>query len=193
MASDEMPSTMAKLLNCNSTTSPTSACRTRKIQAWRRRDLAGRQRARARALDLRVDVLVDEVVVGAAGAAHGDRADQEQREMPGRGQQRQQRIAGARIGARGQRRRPPARPQQQLPADRPVPAGKLRIGPQAARQRAIDPVTARCIGDPALGRLWIGSVPWRWSGRRAPRRQDVWLVASVMYVYMYRDGLRRSS
>ena len=40
--------------------------------------LAARDRPRPRAGDGGVDVAVDDVVVGAAGAAHGDRTDQEE-------------------------------------------------------------------------------------------------------------------
>ena len=39
-------------------------------------------------------------------------------------------------GDTGQRGGPPARPEQQPPADRPVPAGELGVGPVAARQGA---------------------------------------------------------
>ncbi len=66
----------------------------------RDRDLTGRDRARARALDPPVEVAIDDVVPGAAGAAHGERADQEQHDMP-----EIDVLAG---GDRGKSRRPPA-------------------------------------------------------------------------------------
>ena len=155
---------MAKLLNCSSTSSPTSACMRGKPRPGGGH-LAGRQRPRAGPLDLAVDVLVDDVVVGAAGAAHGDRADQEQREVPGVGKQR--RAAGRRARAwalaasaadhqHGHK--------QQPPADRPVPARKLRIGPQPARQQPVDPMAARRVGDPALALLGLDglhAVEWQ--------------------------------
>jgi len=50
----------------------------------------------------------------------------------------------------GKRGRPPARPKQELPADRPVPARELRVGPQRPRQRAVDPVPRRRVGNAPL-------------------------------------------
>ena len=44
--------------------------------------LAGRDRTGARALDAAVEIAVDDVVPGAAGAAHREGADEEQQEMP---------------------------------------------------------------------------------------------------------------
>ena len=117
--------------------------------------LARGQRPRTCALDLGIDLLIDEVVVGAAGAAHGDGADEKQRERQGRRQQARQRVTRPGVGAGCECRRPPARPQQQLPADGPVPACELGIGPQRARQQTIDPMPARRIGDPALARTGL--------------------------------------
>ena len=93
-----------------------------------------------RALDLRIDILVDDVVIGAAGPAHCDRADEEQRQVPGRRQHVEERCARHRMRAGGHRRRPPARPHQEPEADRPVPPRELGIGPKPARQHAVDPV-----------------------------------------------------
>ena len=45
-------------------------------------DPARRQRAVSGALDLSVELAVENVVIGAAGAAHGYRADQEQQKAP---------------------------------------------------------------------------------------------------------------
>ena len=53
--------------------------------------------------------------------------------------------------AGGQRRRPPARHQQQPGADRPVETGKPQIGPRPGRRARIDPV-AGCVGN-AGGRV----------------------------------------
>ena len=91
-------------------------------------DLSGRNRPRARALDAGVDVAIDQIVPGAAGAAHDDGADQEQQHVPGIG------APGA-VGDGGERRRPPARQQQQPPADRPVETGQPQIGPQPVAAR----------------------------------------------------------
>ena len=80
---------------------------------------------RARARDLRVEVAVDDVVVGAARAAHHQRADGERRaQAPGRASPR-----------RCQGEAPPAREQQQPGADRPVEPRQLRIGRSAAGAR----------------------------------------------------------
>ena len=81
---------------------------------------AGGQRAAAGALDAGVELAVEDVVVGAAGAAHRDRADQEQREMP--------EVRAAVRGKAGERGRLPAGRKQQLPADRPIPARQLHEG-----------------------------------------------------------------
>ena len=105
--------------------------------------LPGRNRPRARALDLRVDVAIEQIVPGAARAAHHDGADQEQQHVPGIGSP----LAG---GDGGERRRPPARQQQQPPADRPVETGQPQIGPHPGRRDGVDPVSGR-IGD-ASGR-----------------------------------------
>ena len=48
----------------------------------RDRHLARRDRPRARALDAGVEIAVDDVVPGAAGAAHGEGADEEQDDVP---------------------------------------------------------------------------------------------------------------
>ena len=88
--------------------------------------LAARQRPVARALDPGVEVAIGEVVDHAPGAAHRHRPDREQRE------QLEIRPSGR------QRDRPPARPQQQPGADRPIPAGEDGKRPQPVRD-AIDP------------------------------------------------------
>ncbi len=58
--------------------------RLRRQEGGRRRDahLSRRDRPRARALDLGVEIAVDDVVPGAAGAAHGEGADEEQHHVP---------------------------------------------------------------------------------------------------------------
>ena len=73
---------MAKGLNCSSTARP--------IRAWSDEPARRRRTTRpvpegigrdAGPLHRRVDIAVDDVVVGAAGAPHGEGADQEQRQM----------------------------------------------------------------------------------------------------------------
>ena len=64
-----------------------------------------------------VELAVENVVVCAAGAAHGDRADEEQQEMP--------EVRAAMGGEAGERGRLPARREQELPSDRPVEAREL--------------------------------------------------------------------
>ena len=78
------------------------------------------QRAVARALDARVELAVEDVVVGGAGAAHRDRADEKQREMA--------EVGSAMEREAGERRRLPAGREQQLPAGRPVEPGELDEG-----------------------------------------------------------------
>ena len=87
-----------------------------KIDGGLLRDLPARQRAGLRAGDLRVDVLVEDVVIGAAGGAHHDGADGEEREKPG------VRVVRA-DAARGKRHRPEAGERKQPEAGRPVGAG----------------------------------------------------------------------
>ena len=77
-----MPVQTVKPLNCSSTASPTSACSDQKDRRRRDAHLPGRDRPRARALDHGVEVAVDDVVPGAAGAAHGEGADEEQHDVP---------------------------------------------------------------------------------------------------------------
>ena len=60
-------------------------------------DLAGRDRPRPRPLDAAVEIAIDNVVPGAAGAAHGERADEEQNDV--------EKTGPARVGGnRGKRR-----------------------------------------------------------------------------------------
>ena len=70
-----------KLLNESSTRKPISACSDQKHRGLTHADLPGGNRTRARALDAAVEIAIDDVVPGAAGAAHGEGADEEQREM----------------------------------------------------------------------------------------------------------------
>ena len=69
---------MVKRLNCSSTASPIERLHHQERRRLGDAHLAGRDRPRARALDPRVDVAVDDVVPGAAGAAHREGADEEQ-------------------------------------------------------------------------------------------------------------------
>ena len=100
--------------------------------------LARRQRPAARALDLGIDLAVDDVVPGAARAAHGERAQREQRHPADQ-------PAPFRRGA--QRRRPPAGQHQQPDADRPVPARQPAVGPRPGRQVAQRPVLLVDVGE----------------------------------------------
>ena len=76
-----MPSAIVKRLNEISTAKPTSACSEQEADGLHDADLTGRNRPRARALDAAVEIAVDDVVPGAAGAAHGEGADEEQRDV----------------------------------------------------------------------------------------------------------------
>ena len=93
-----MPSRIVKRLNCSEHDRPTSACSDEKHRRRLHAHLAGRDRARARARDLRVEVAVDDVVPGAARAAHHEGADEEQ--------QRHARDWGRGARPRWQRARP---------------------------------------------------------------------------------------
>ena len=93
-----MPTTIAKRLNCTSTSKPDQRLHHQEHHGRRDAHLPGRNRPRARALDLRVDVAIDQIVPGAAGAAHHDGADQEQQHVPG---------IGTRAAGRRWRRAPP--------------------------------------------------------------------------------------
>ena len=102
-------------------------------------DLPGRDWPRARPLDAAVEIAIDDVVPRAAGAAHGEGADEKQGEV------REARRRAMR-GDRSKRRRPPARQQQQPGADRAVKARKAQIGTGPGRRDRIDPVASR-VGD----------------------------------------------
>ena len=93
-------------------------------------DPARRQRAPACALDFRIELAVQNVVIGRARAAHRDRADEEEREMP--------EIGPALEREPRQRRRLPAGRQQQLPAGGPVEPGELDEGKREIRREAQD-------------------------------------------------------
>ena len=130
---------MVKTLKASSTASPTSACSDEEDRGPKDADLPGRDWPRARALDAAVEIAIDDVVPRAAGAAHGEGADEEQGEV------REARRRAMR-GDRSKRRRPPARQQQQPGADRAVKARKAQIGTGPGRRDRIDPVAGR-VGD----------------------------------------------
>ena len=124
------------------------------------RHLAGGDRARAGALDQPVEIAIDQIVPGAAGAAHGEGADEEQHDVP---------EAGELLDAHaGKPHRPPARHQQQPGSDRPVEAGEPQIGAGERRRETVDPVSGR-IGDASgvLAHLLPSGVPVRVS--KVPR------------------------
>ena len=153
-----MPATIVKRLNCSSTSKPDQRLQHQEHRRPPDAHLSGRNRPRARALDPGVDVAIDEVVPGAAGAAHHDGADQEQHDVPGIGPP----CAGR---DRGERRRPPARQQQQPPADRPVEPRQPQIGPHPGRRDGIDPVSGR-IGDASGGCRLMRLTAERTAGQR---------------------------
>jgi hypothetical protein len=96
-------------------------------------DLAGGNRPRARALDPPVEITVDEIVPGAARAAHDEGADEEQQHVPGI--HRSPGVLGGETG------RPPAGQQQQPGADWAIEAGEPQIWPQPRGRTAVDPVS----------------------------------------------------
>src|SRR3546814_4948817 len=93
-----------------------------------------------------VVVAVEEIVPGAAGAAHDQRSHREQNEeqdyCTGRGGRRRRDGEGA---------APPAGTQQQPCADRPVPPVEPEIGPRSERRPAVDPSAGRDVAR-AFGR-----------------------------------------
>ena len=127
-----MPTPMAKRLNCTSTSRPDQRLHHQEHHRRLHAHLARRDRPRARALDPCIDVAVDQIVPGAAGAAHDDGADQQQHDVPGIG------PPGA-VGDGGERRRPPARQQQQPPADRAVETRQPEIGTRPSRRARCRP------------------------------------------------------
>ena len=93
-------------------------------------DPPGRQRAAAGALDARVEVAIEDVVICAAGAAHRDRPNQEKEEMRD--------IRPMMGGEARERGRLPARREQKLPADGAVPARELNKGQRPGRRKLED-------------------------------------------------------
>ena len=98
-------------------------------------DGSGRERV---ARNLHVDVMVDQVVVGTSRATHHECTDSEQRQMVEEGDNVDRTVERRHVG--GQCRRPQTRPQKQLPTDRTVPTGQLRMRPECQRQKPVDPV-----------------------------------------------------
>ncbi len=98
-------------------------------------DRARGDRPHAGALDLGVEVAIDDVVEGAAGAAHHHRADAEQHD---------QLPIGPASGREGDA--PPAREEQQPGTDRPVEPRQADIWPEHLRRAAIDPIAGADIG-----------------------------------------------
>ena len=127
-----MPSAMVKTLKASSTASPTSACNDeedRGAVTLTCPDGIGRERVRS---TLRVEIAIDDVVPGAAGAAHGEGADEKQSEV-------REARSGDAGGDRGKRRRPPARQQQQPGADRAVEAREPQVWTGPGRRDAYRP------------------------------------------------------
>ena len=128
IASEPSPSATAKRLKHRRTAAADERLGDEEELGCARRDAARGQGAAARALDAGVDLAIDEVVVGRARAAHGDRADEKEREMS-QVRRRARRNAG-------ESRRPPAGQKQKLPADRPIEASELHIGEKPRRREA---------------------------------------------------------
>ena len=139
MASEATPSAIVKRLKEISTAKPTNACSSRKPKACLHADLPGWNRPRTRALNAAVEIAVDDVVPGAAGAAHGEGADKEQRDVD-------KARSGAAGGDGGERGRPPAGQQQKPGADRAVQAGEPQVRTRPRRRDRVDPVAGR-VGD----------------------------------------------
>ncbi len=99
--SEAMPSAMAKVLNEMQHGQPRERLQGEEDRGRQHAHLAGRDRPRARPLDAAVEIAIDDVVPGAAGAAHRKRADEEQREMD-------EVWRGSVGGNCGKGRRPPA-------------------------------------------------------------------------------------
>ena len=76
--SDAAPSAIEKRLSARRTARPIAQLQCEEYPGRAEADGAGRQRPSACTRDLRVDVAIDDVVVGAARAAHDDRADGEE-------------------------------------------------------------------------------------------------------------------
>ena len=122
----------ARRSRLNSTAAPTASCSAMKHDRLAHADRAARQRPRARALDLRVEIAVDDVVEvqpapRIASAPMPNSAISRQSGQP----------------RRGQRDRPPAREQQQPGADRPVEPRQADIGHAAPPARSAPP-NRRC-------------------------------------------------
>src|SRR5215203_1593849 len=106
--------------------------------------LAGRQRTPAGALDAGVELAVDDVVVGRAGAAHRHRADPEQQAV--------ERVRPGLPGRDGgERRRPPAGQEQEPPADRPLDAREAQIRPERERRAPVGPMAGDGVRNGAVG------------------------------------------
>ena len=105
-----------------------------------RTDPSACQRSPARALDLAIEISIHEVVECRPRASHDDGTPHEERQMQHvrRLPDRDRREGGA----------PPARAEQQLPADGSVDARQLNIGPRK------DSASAPSDGEAASGRLW---------------------------------------
>ena len=113
-------------------------------------DRAGGQRAEGGARDLRVDVAVEDVVIGAAGAAHGDSADDEQGSKDAV-------LRDQSVGDACENEADEAGQAQQPEACRAVIARQLQVGPRE-RRGVRDPaaVTASCGsgGGCGFGHAW---------------------------------------
>ena len=112
--------------------------------------LSAGQRAAAGSCHLCIEVAVDQVIIGAASAAHDQRAQREQEQEPWIG-------IGLADASRRQRHRPEAGQGQQEEAGRPVGAGEPEIRHKRGRSEAIDPIAGARVGHGACFTLGQGS------------------------------------
>ena len=107
-----------------------------------RTDASRRQRPAPGAGDAGVEVAVEDVVIGAAGAAHRDRADQEQQQMP--------EVGPAMDGVAGERGGPPTGREQQLPSGRAVEPRELHVGKREVGRQPQDEAIGARVGQRAV-------------------------------------------
>ena len=94
-------------------------------------------------------IAVDNVVVGAAGAAHDEGADEEQREVPGL-------VWGLPSASSASAWLHQQGNKQQPGADGAVEAGEAGIRQRPGRRPTVDPIAGRGVGD-----SWSGFGGWR--------------------------------
>ena len=163
------PSAIVKRLNWIRITNPAMHRTARNMQRLGDADLARRNGPRGGARDAGIVVLVDDVVIGAAGPAHQERAGEEQGQIPGLG-------IGVPERQLGQRLSPPAREQKQPGADRAIEARQAQIGLPRRGRDAVDPIAGLASGTvravPFGGREVTVMVP-KLARVSAPRKNQI--------------------